>query len=181
MAKAQTGSPIVRETTGPRRRALPRIPIFLPGYYTEAALIAREARGAGFRGRLLGGDGWNSASLHASDDNTLVGDFFLGGYDPAMSASASQRYFLRAWRQTYGSDPDGLGAIGYDAVRLAVDALRRVGAPTPEPLRDALENFWGVSGAFGELLADGQRNVRSAMAILEVRESGFQYRASLSP
>ena len=32
--------------------------IFIPGYYTEVALIARQARGLGIKVPLLGGDGW---------------------------------------------------------------------------------------------------------------------------
>ncbi|MEI8259305.1 MAG: ABC transporter substrate-binding protein, partial [Deltaproteobacteria bacterium] len=43
--------------------------IFVPGYYTEVALIAREARGLGFRGIFMGGDGWDAPALYANDDD----------------------------------------------------------------------------------------------------------------
>ena len=35
--------------------------IFIPGYYTDVGLIARQARDLGFEGPFLGGDGWDSA------------------------------------------------------------------------------------------------------------------------
>src|SRR5688572_23590634 len=37
--------------------------IFIPGYYTEVGLIARQARQAGLTIPLLGGDGWDSPQL----------------------------------------------------------------------------------------------------------------------
>ena len=36
-------------------------PIFVPGYYTEVGLIAKQARELGLNVPLLGGDGWDSA------------------------------------------------------------------------------------------------------------------------
>ena len=37
--------------------------IFVPGYYTEAGLIAKHARSLGLKQPLLGGDGWDSPKL----------------------------------------------------------------------------------------------------------------------
>src|SRR4029453_14911184 len=34
--------------------------IFVPGYYTEVGLIAKQARELGITAPLLGGDGWDS-------------------------------------------------------------------------------------------------------------------------
>src|ERR1700688_2119140 len=37
--------------------------IFVPGYYTEVGLIARQTRELGIKAPLLGGDGWDSPML----------------------------------------------------------------------------------------------------------------------
>ena len=37
--------------------------IFVPGYYTEAGLIGKQARILGIKVPLLGGDGWDSPKL----------------------------------------------------------------------------------------------------------------------
>ena len=37
--------------------------IFVPGYYTEAGLIAKQARSFGIKVPLMGGDGWDSPKL----------------------------------------------------------------------------------------------------------------------
>jgi branched-chain amino acid transport system substrate-binding protein len=37
--------------------------LFVPGYYTDAGLIARQARGLGLSAILLGADGWDSPKL----------------------------------------------------------------------------------------------------------------------
>src|SRR5206468_1697872 len=38
--------------------------IFVPGYYTEVGLIARQAKQLGLKVPLLGGDGWDSSKLY---------------------------------------------------------------------------------------------------------------------
>src|SRR5690606_39163146 len=38
--------------------------IYVPGYYTDVALIARQARELGLDVPLMGGDGWDSAKLY---------------------------------------------------------------------------------------------------------------------
>src|SRR5258706_10025451 len=38
--------------------------LYVPGYYTDVGLIARQAREVGITGPLLGGDGWDSEKLY---------------------------------------------------------------------------------------------------------------------
>ncbi len=50
--------------------------IFVPGYYAEVALIAKQARLLGIKVPLLGGDGWVGDSLLKVAGNVLDGSFF---------------------------------------------------------------------------------------------------------
>src|SRR5262249_61554231 len=50
--------------------------IFVPGYYTEAGLIARQAREIGFKGPLLGGDGWGSSKLIEIGGGAVDGRYY---------------------------------------------------------------------------------------------------------
>ena len=47
--------------------------IFVPGYYTEVGLIARQARELGINVPLLGGDGWNSTKLMEIGGSAIQG------------------------------------------------------------------------------------------------------------
>ncbi len=155
--------------------------IFVPGYYTEVALIAREARGQGFQGRFLGGDGWDSPSLVQNDDDRLVGDFFSEGFAPEGATTEVAQGFVRRYRERHRADPNGLAALGYDAALVLFDAIRRAGAAEPRRIRDALAQTRNFQGATGSITLDAQRNAVKSAVILEVRENGFRYRETLQP
>src|SRR5687768_17132229 len=50
--------------------------ILASGYYTEAGLIAKQARQLGLNAPLLGGDGWDSPSLVEVAGPAMEGNFF---------------------------------------------------------------------------------------------------------
>src|SRR5678816_206957 len=54
--------------------------IFVPGYYTEVGLIARQARGLGITVPLLGCDGWVSDRLLEIAQDALNGSYFVSHY-----------------------------------------------------------------------------------------------------
>ena len=111
--------------------------LYVPGYYTDVGLIARQARELGLRVPLLGGDGWDSPKLFELGGSAIEGSYFSNHYsgeDPRRARSSS-------WpptRAAYGQAPDALAALGYDAAKLAVDAMQpRAGSLRPRAARRA--------------------------------------------
>ncbi len=155
--------------------------IFVPGYYTEVALIAREARLAGFAGRFLGGDGWDSPALHDNDDDKLVGDFFSESFAPEGATTPVGRDFVQRYRARFHTDANGLAALGYDAALVFFDAVRRAGTTDPARVRDAIAHTRDFPGATGSITLDANRNARKSAVILEVRENSFRYRETVNP
>jgi branched-chain amino acid transport system substrate-binding protein len=155
--------------------------IFVPGYYTEVALIAREARGQGFTGRFLGGDGWSGPSITQNDDDKLVGDFFSDGFAPEGATSPVARTFVQKYRERYHTDPNGLAALGYDAALVLFDAIRRANSTDGARLRAALATTRGVHGATGDITLNAQRDAVKNAVILRVTESGFRYHQTVEP
>lgn len=155
--------------------------IFVPGYYTEVALIAREARGQNFTGRFLGGDGWDSPSLPQNDDDKLVGDFFTESFAPEGASTPKARSFIAAYRAKFHVEPNGLAALGYDAALVMFDAIRRAGSAEPPRIRDAIAATRGLDGATGSITLNAQRDAVKSAVILEVRENSFRYRETVNP
>src|SRR5215204_2115189 len=56
--------------------------IFIPGYYGDVALIAKQARDKGLNVPLVGGDGWDSAQLYTIGGQAIVGSYFTNHYSP---------------------------------------------------------------------------------------------------
>lgn len=155
--------------------------IFIPGYYTEVALIAREARGQGFTGRFLGGDGWSGPSITQNDDDKLVGDFFSDGFAPEGATTPVARTFVQKYRERYHVDPNGLAALGYDAALVLFDAIRRAGSAEPARIRAALATTRGVHGATGDITLNERRDAVKNAVILRVTETGFRYHQTVEP
>ncbi len=155
--------------------------IFVPGYYTEVALIAREARGQGFRGKILGGDGWSSASLTRNDDDKLVGDYFSDGFSPEGATTDVARDFAARFRRAYNAEPSGLAALGHDAALALVSAIERAGTTEHRAVRDALASTRDLQGATGSITLNERRDAVKSAVIIEVRESGFRYHSTINP
>src|SRR5205814_1244529 len=56
--------------------------IFVPGYYTEVGLIARQARELGVNVPLFGGDGWESSKLIEIGGPAIEGAYFSTHFSP---------------------------------------------------------------------------------------------------
>jgi branched-chain amino acid transport system substrate-binding protein len=155
--------------------------LFVPGYYAQLALIAREVRGAGFQGRMLGGDGWSSNTLTQNDDDKLVGDFYSEGFAPEGATTPVAQRFVQKYREKNRVEPNGLAALGYDAALVMFDAIRRANSAEPARIKAALAATRGVQGATGTITLNAQRDAVKSAVILEVRENAVRYRETVNP
>ena len=94
--------------------------IFVPGYYTEVGLIARQAKKQGLNVPLLGGDGWDSPKLTEIGGKDLDGSFFSNHYSVEDPSPEAQK-FLTEYKARFNTVPDALGGSG---VRLRDDPVR---------------------------------------------------------
>lgn len=154
--------------------------IFIPGYYTEVGLIARQARELGLKMPLLGGDGWDSERLAEIGGQALENSYFSNHY---TSESQDSRVveFVEKYKKVFGKVPDGLAAMGYDAALVLIDALKRAKNQTPKEIRDALaatKNFQAVSGVIS---LNVNRDAEKAAVVLIVKNGQFKYVETVNP
>ena len=131
--------------------------LFVPGYYTDAGLIARQARGLGIQATLLGADGWDSPKLVEIGGAAVEGAYFSNHYS-VDDPSPAVRAFVGAYKKAYGAEPDSIAASSYDAARLIVDAIRRAGSTEGRRVRDALASTKDFPGVTGSITMDADRN-----------------------
>jgi branched-chain amino acid transport system substrate-binding protein len=154
--------------------------LFVPGYYTDAGLIARQARGLGITATLLGADGWDSPKLTEIGGEAIEGAYLSNHYSPDDPSPAVQT-FVAAYRKAYGRVPDSIAASSYDAARLIADAIRRAGSTEGKRVRDALASTAGFAGVTGKITFDADRNPVKAAVMLRVGKGAFHYVASVAP
>jgi branched-chain amino acid transport system substrate-binding protein len=154
--------------------------LVVPGYYTDAGLIARQARSLGLTAVLLGADGWDSPKLSEIGGSAIDGAYLSNHYsvdDPAPAVRA----FVDAYERAYGALPDSIAALSYDAARVLFDAIRRAGSTDGKRLRDALAETQGFSGVTGTITMDADRNPVKPAVVLRVDGSRFRLAATIAP
>ena len=176
--------------------------LFIPGYYTDVGLIARQARELGFKGPFLGGDGWDSAELTKIGADAIMGSFFTNHYavdDPNPVVQG----FITKYEAKYHEKPDGLAALGYDSAQVLYAAMAEVAKdpkmaealadrsaiPATEEgrkaaraaLRDAIAKTAGFAGVTGNITIDAARNAQKPAVVVEVTAEGNKFVESIAP
>jgi branched-chain amino acid transport system substrate-binding protein len=154
--------------------------IYVPGYYTEVGIIARQARELGITVPLLGGDGWDSPKLVEIGGKAIEGSYLSNHYS-VDDPSPRIRQFVQAYRARYDAVPDSLSALGYDAARLVFDAIRRAGSTDGAKIRDALAATREFQGVTGRITIDKDRNPVKPAVILKVQDGAFSWVETVEP
>ena len=154
--------------------------IYVPGYYTEVATIARQARELGITVPLLGGDGWDSPKLFEIGGAALDGCYISNHYSVDDPSPAIQK-FVTDYKKKYGGVPDALAALGYDAARILADAIKRAGSTDGEKIRNALKTVKAFPGVTGPITINADRNAVKPAVVLKIEGGKFHYVETVNP
>ena len=141
--------------------------LFLSGYFTEVGPIVQQARAAGITCPVMGGDGWDSDSILQSGGDAIIGGYFCNHYNNADNRPQVTE-FLDKWHAKHGGkDPNTtMGALGYDATALTLDALKRAGKADSKSLIAALEETVDFKGVSGDITLKGMNGNPPKRAII---------------
>jgi branched-chain amino acid transport system substrate-binding protein len=154
--------------------------LFVPGYYSEVGSIARTAVRLGLKVPLLGGDGWDSPDLFKIGGDAINGSYFSDHFAPDV-ATEKARAFVANFTTKYGQAPTGLGALGYEAALVLIDAVARAGKSDPTAIRDAIATTKDFEGVTGKITLDAQRNAQKSAVVLKVEGGKAKFEASIAP
>lgn len=154
--------------------------VFVPGYYTDVGLIARQAREMGLKVPLLGGDGWESEKLFELGGSALNGSYFSNHYsldnpDPLL------KEFAEKYQKVYGSLPDSVAALAYDATKLAVEAMKRAPDLSGPALRDAIAATKDFPGVAGKITLNANRDAEKQAVVVKVENGKTQFVTTVQP
>jgi len=154
--------------------------IYVPGYYTDVALIGRQSRELGIKVPLMGGDGWDSAKLYEIAKGALDGSYFSNHYSDEDPSPVVQD-FVKKYKEAYGAVPDALAVLGYDAARVAIDAIDRAKDLTGPSIRDAIEQTKGFQGVSGIITLDADHNPVKSAVVLGIEKNKAKFAATVNP
>jgi branched-chain amino acid transport system substrate-binding protein len=154
--------------------------IFVPGYYGEVSLIARQAKQLGIKQPLLGGDGWVGDSLLKVAGNALDGSFFSSHFS-AEDKSPDVQGFVKKYQAKYGAVPDDMAALGYDSAMILADAIKRAGGTDGVKLRDAIAATKDFKGITGNITIDQRRNASKSAVIMTIENAAMKFLETVAP
>ncbi len=153
--------------------------IFIPCYYTEAALICVQARQLGINIPLFGGDGWEAPELLEIGGPAMEGTYYSTHFS-ATDTRPKVQSFVQSFKTKFGETPDSMAALGYDSVLVLADAIRRAGSTDGTKIRDALAQTKDLDGVTGKTTLDAQRNAPKPAVIITIKNGKFQYVETIS-
>lgn len=155
--------------------------VFVPGYYTEAALIARQARSLGLTIPLFGGDGWESEKLLEIGGEALNQCYYSTHFTPENQDAAVAQFVKKFKARWNGETPDAYAALGYDALYILVDAIKRAGVTEGPKLREAIASTTAFSGASGVTTLDKDRNASKPATIIAIVDGKLKFHKTVAP
>src|ERR1700758_3157785 len=155
--------------------------IIITGYYPEVSLIIREGRQLGIKAAFAGGDGWDGASLIPVGGKAIEGSYFSNHFSTEDKSPAVQEFVAKYKKKYNNKTPDAFAALGYDAVNLLADAIKRAGGTDPEKLRDAIANTKDFPGVTGKITINPERNANKSAVIITIKDGALHYFETIEP
>jgi branched-chain amino acid transport system substrate-binding protein len=154
--------------------------IFAPGYYTDIALMARQARELGMTMPILGGDGLDSPQFLKIGGKALANTYYSTHYSSDDRAPTVQS-FVTHFKARYNEAPDGLAALGYDGILVLAEAMRRASSLDAKDIRNALASTQHFFGVTGRIQFDQNRNPIKSAVVLKIENEKIRYVTTVAP
>jgi branched-chain amino acid transport system substrate-binding protein len=155
--------------------------VFVPSYYTEAALIVRQARDLGMTMPFFGGDGWEDEQLLKIGGDALNGCYYSTHFSAENTDPAVVKFVAKYKSRWDGEVPGAFSALGYDAVYVLADAIKRAGTTDGPKLRDALAATKNFAGATGVTTLDKNRNASKPATIIAIKGGKLTFAKTVAP
>jgi branched-chain amino acid transport system substrate-binding protein len=153
--------------------------LYVSDYYNDVALIAKQARELGYKGPMMGGDGWDSPKLVEIGGAAVEGCYFTNHYSPDDVSPVVQA-FVKAYKAKFNGIPDAYATLAYVATDIMLDAFTRAGTTDGPAVKDALAKT-DLACVTGQIRFDDHRNPVKAAVIIQIKDGKQVYKATVQP
>jgi len=153
--------------------------LYVSDYYNDVALIAKQARELGFKGPMLGGDGWDSPKLTEIGGAAVEGCYFTNHYSPDDVSPVVQE-FVKSYKAKYNSVPDAYATLAYVATNIMLDAITRAGSTSGPAIQAAMDKT-DLKCVTGQIKFDDHRNPVKSAVIIQIKDGKQVYKSTVNP
>lgn len=154
--------------------------IFVPGYYNEVALLAKQLKEMGMKQIMLGGDGWSSPDLYKIAKDAINGHYFSNHYT-TESADPKTADFVKKFKAKYNADADVMAALGYDAVYLLAEAIKNAKEVNRETIREELSKIKDFHGVTGKMSMNANRDAVKSAVVVKIEGPEYKFVTTINP
>lgn len=144
--------------------------VYLPGYYSEAGLIIKQARDLGITAPVLGADGFDSPTLLELGGAAALNDVYFTNHYSAIDEDPKVVEFIAAFKEKNNEEPNAFHALGYDLGNFVADAVKRASALTGEAVQKAMAETKGFVGVTGTFDMDEHHNPVKSIVVIGLKD-----------
>lgn len=155
--------------------------LYIPGYYEDVGKIVKQAREMGIMIPVLGADAWDSPILVEIAGSKALNHTYFTNFYSVEDKNPISNNFVEAYKKEYGTIPDSMAAMGYDAANLLVDAIRRANSTESAKIRDALSGTKNFKSVSGEMSLNATHDAVRGVVIIEMKDGKQVYKETIKP
>lgn len=156
--------------------------VFMPYFFKEVALSAKQARELGITAVFMGGDGWPSEQLLSMARDAVEGSYFVNHLD---FDDPDVQDFKKQYKDKYGKDVELNGYLAHDASLMLIDAIKRANSFDSVKIRDALEttDIKGITGriTIGKSTHNPENKDAAIIKVDKSSATGYKFVQKYSP
>ena len=155
--------------------------LYIPGYYEDVGKIIKQAREIGMNMPILGSDAWDSPKLAEIGGPQALNNTCFTNFYSIEDSNPVSNAFVEAYKKEYGQVPDSMAAMGYDAARLLVDAIKRANSTDAAKITKALTETKDFASVSGPMYLNDTHDAVRGVVIVEMKDGKQVYKETIKP
>ena len=141
--------------------------IYVPGYYTQAGLIIKQARELGIDKPIIGADGFGDEKMVQTAGAANVNNvFYSAHFSTQAPANDKVQPFIDAYKKKYNEEPSAFNALAYDSVYMIKQAIEDQKSADSAAITKGLANLKDFKGVTGSITMDKNHNPEKSLVVL---------------
>ncbi|WP_336288391.1 MULTISPECIES: ABC transporter substrate-binding protein [unclassified Bartonella] len=158
--------------------------LFIPSYFSEGAIIMKQARELGAKFRIMGGDAMDNPETitiaGTSAEGFLHTTLPYSEDMPNMSVAAQE--FTNEWKAAYpDKEPNINSVLGYTSYMMFMKAIENAGSADREKITIELSKLKDFQTPFGNMSMDANHNPQISIGIIEIKDGKRVYLDEVQP
>jgi branched-chain amino acid transport system substrate-binding protein len=150
--------------------------VFVSAIPNEAGITVKQIRETGIEFPIVSGDGFDTELVVQTPGPELADEVYFSTHTYRADDRPEVQEFVEAYTKEYGREPENAFApLGYDALRLVADAIKRAGSAEPDAIQAALAKTRGFKGVTGEISYTRESRVPpKPVSIISVKDGEYE-------